>query len=105
MWKSKRLKIDNIGNIVGEGIAGFIVEKTEGMFGSYKFSIREEECNRVHIIRLDRDSKYSTKWNEDEYIIETINGNPKTKSILLSQLRDKKEFIFNLVDLIHLSKL
>lgn len=100
----KRLKIDNASNIVGESVLGFIVERIDTMFGWYKISIREVECDKVHTIKLDRDSNYSMKWNEEEFIIETINGNPTTKSVLVSQLRDKKEFIINMVDLIRLSK-
>ena len=102
---SKRLKIDNVGNIVGEAMLGFIVEKIDSGFGFYKFAIREEESNHLHMVRLDRDAYFSANWHEDEYMIETINGNPKTKPLLISQLRDKKEFIINMIDLIRLSKI
>ena len=102
---SKRLKIDNLTNIVGESVLGFKVERSEGGLGFYKFFLREEECDKLHAIRLDRDAYFSANWHEDEYMIETINGNPKTKPLLISQLRDKKEFIINMIDLIRLSKI
>jgi len=102
---SKRLKIDNLTNIIGESVLGFKVERSEGGLGFYKFFLREEECDRLYVIRLDRDSKFSYSWHEEEYTIETITGNPKTKSLLITQLRDKKEFLINMIDLIRLSKI
>lgn len=103
--KTKKLKIDNLDGFIGESVYGYTVERCEGSFGFYKFGIRESESNSLHMIRLDRDAKWSSKWHEGDYIIETINGNPKTKSLLISQLRDKKEFLINIINLIQLSKI